>query len=348
MIGTDGGRICLAVVAAVVALAIAGCGGGESVSDEASMGTASVAGTVFGTGALESAALQTAAWAAQADGAAQPVPDCPVEVLRERDRAQLRAGRTDERGQFRFEGLPAGETVMVQARLRTGEQLMAHVRLRAGECRADIDGDSTMAAVCARLALGRGGPTSAHEQDIAEQVAGSCLQHHRRNRYRYGGLNGTGPSFDDGAQVAQAAGALLGAATDEALRTALRTRTQAQCERAVRLMQGRLQQIEGERLPWDAQACQRLATALRTGQTVAPERVAAALSRVQGQQVAVEAVQRALQRLRERLGDALHSEAPGLCEAAAAVCTMDGSELHLRVRTREQFQRFIADLSSGE
>jgi len=330
------GRICVAVLMVVAGAIIAGCGGsGSALLPDAGTTTAAVAGTVYAP-----AGSDTAMTTAQAGQSRAPVANCPVDVVRERDRAQLRTGRTDGRGRYRFVGLPAGETVMVQARLQSGARLMTRLQLRDGQCQADIDEDTTMGAVCSQLALG---PVSAHTQmqrQLAGEVADTCLQYQAHNRYAYGQLNGQGPRFDDSEDVENAAGDLLAAVAGEALQQARRTRTEEACGHAVRMMLAHMQQVSGEEIPWSAQTMTRLAAALRDGENVPVERVANALCTMLGLEVDPATVQQVLMRLRQRLG-APEQDPPGLCEAVAAMCMADGTAAQLRLRTRERVQAFI-------
>lgn len=345
--GTYRARISLVLVLGslvVATMMLAGCGGGGVGPDDgaATLNTADIEGTVYAPAGVLVAGVS---YTAQDTEVGVPVPDCPVEAVRERDQMRLRTGRTDERGQFRFTDLPAGETVTVRARLRSGERLMTRLRLRAGECRADVNEDTTLAAVCARLCLGADGATDDDEAALADEVAEVCLQYQMRNRYCYGHHNGDRPQFEDPADVEATATDLLAAATGEALEQAWRTRSEEDCARAIRMLRAHVQQRLGEDVPWDSQIMQQLTNALRNGDTVSAQRLADALSRGLGREIAVEAIERVMAQLQEWLGMP-QGTPPGLCVAIAAVCMGDDSGEAPRLRTEAQVRALLRELHS--
>jgi len=336
----------MALGAALLALLLAGCGGGGgSGSALPNAGTASLSGMVYQPAAVGPAELVAAAAGPGAGG--EPAANCPVEALRERDRTQLRTGVTDARGQYRFEGLASGESVLVRARLRSGVQLMAQIRLRAGECEADVDEDTTLAAVCRRLANGGEPPLTQEDLALADEAAQACTRFQARNRYRYGGREGRGPNFADEAAVEAAAGELLAAAADNALALARQTRAQADCEQAAIMLQARLNQLNRERLRVDGETRARIELALRLGTEIAPERIAATLTRMLGQEVTPEQARRALNYAHGLVGGESAGEAPDICDAVACVCLGDGTGDQLRLRTREQLRTCVSDLLAG-
>ena len=229
---------------------------------------------------------------------------------------------------------------MVQAQLRGGARLMTRLQLRDGQCQADIDEDTTMAALCSRLALGPATAQTQEQRQLAGEVAEACLQYQAQHRHAYGQLGGEGPRFDDPADVEDAAGDLLAAAAGEALERAQRTRTEEACGHAVRMMLAHMQQVSGEEIPWNAQIMARLAAALRNGENVPVERVAHALGTMLGQEIAAGPLRQMLMRLRQCLG-APEQDPAGLCEAVAAVCIADGTAAELRLRTRQRVQALI-------
>lgn len=329
--------VVMALGAALLALVLAGCGGGGTEGVVPDVGTASLSGTV-----CEPAGVVTAA---AGDGpAGEPAANCPVEALRERDRARLRTGVTDGRGQYRFEGLPAGESVLVRARLRSGAQLMAQTRLRVGACQADVSEDTTLAAVCRRLANGGEAPVTAADLALADETAGECAQFQARNRYRYGNREGCCPDFTDEQAVEEAAGDLLAAAADNALALARQTRAQADCERAATMLQARLNQLNRERLRVDGETATRIALALRLGTEITPERIAATLTRMLGQEITPEQARRALAYARAQVGGDSAGQAADICDAVAAACLGDGTPDQLRLRTAEQLRACVTDL----
>lgn len=331
--------VVMALGTALLALVLAGCGGGGGGGEGMvpDVGTASLSGTVYEPAGVVAAAA--------ADGpAGEPAANCPVEALRERDRAQLRTGVTDGRGQYRFEGLPAGESVLVRARLRSGAQLMAQTRVRVGECRADVSQDTTLAAICRRLANGGEAPVTAADLALADEAAGECAQYQARNRYRYGNREGCCPDFADDQSVAEAAGDLLAAAADQALALARQTRAQADCERAAIMLQARLNQLSRERLRVDGETQTRIALALRLGTGITPERIAATLTRMLGQEITPEQARRALAYARQQVGGDSAGQAPDICDAVAAICLGDGTPDQLRLRTGEQLRACISNL----
>lgn len=331
------------VTAALLVLLIAGCGGGgDAVGPAPGADTAALSGTVYEPAALET---QSELFTAQQAGErGVPSANCFVQVLRERDQAQLRTGTTDARGHYRFEGLPAGESVVVRARLRSGAELMAQARLRVGECRADVDEDSTLATICRRLATGGEPPTTEDDAALSDTVAGACFQYQIQHRYRWAGRNGHGPDFADASDVERAAGELLGAATCNALALARQSRTQADCQQALIMLQARLSQVCRLRVRFDQQTRTHMAQALAAGTELAAERIAAALTRILGLEVTPEQARRALARAQQLLCPEAGGTAADICDAVAAACLGDGTQDHLRLRTRDQLRNYVTDL----
>lgn len=329
--------VVMALGATLMALLLAGCGGGGTEGVTPDVSTATLSGTVYAPAGLVTAATGPGS-------GAEPAANCPVEALRERDRTQLRTGVTDGRGQYRFEGLAPGESVVVRARLRSGARLMTQTRLRAGECRADVDEDTTLAAICRRLANGGEAPVTEGDLIRADEVARECARYQARNRYRYANREGRCPDFADEQAVEGAAGDLLAAAANEALARARQTRARADCERAVIMLQARLNQLNRERLRLDGETAARIALALGRGTEVAPERIAAVLTRMLARGVTPEQARLALAHVRTLVGGHPPGQAPDICDAVAAVCLGDGTPNRIRLLTGEQLRVCVDEL----
>ncbi|MGC9318581.1 MAG: hypothetical protein ACP5KN_11190 [Armatimonadota bacterium] len=334
MMGRRIEAVLLASVAMVWVIGLAGCGGG-SPADDPGTPTASIEGTVYAS-AVQTSGIDTAQLADP-----QPVGDCPVDVVRERDRERLRTGRTDDAGGYRFEGLPAGETVLVRARLRSGAQLQSRARLGEGGNQVDVSEDTTMAEACRALTAGGGEPDANQTQTIAD-VAEACLRYQQQNRFRYGQRDGAPPDFSDQEAVEEAAADLLAAATDGAVREALQTRSREDCEKAVAMVWARLQQHLGEEAPWGEKAMQRLAEALQRRERVSGADVGNALRAALGENPGDAAGDQARARIREivqAFGDGAEME---VLEATAGACTGE----QLRLRTRAQVHAFLNAIGS--
>lgn len=328
------GAIALAVG---LALAFAGCGGGGAPDGTGTVGAAGITGTVYAPAEAGVAAIEPAA----AGDPGEPAPECPVEVRTEPGGQRLASGLTDGAGQFRFAGLPAGATVIVEARVAGCEPLLARARLRVGSSRADVTAQTTLAAICARLALGEGEGAGPGDQEFAGEVAEACLQYQARNGYQF--RQGGPPDFGDAGEIEQAASDLLSATTADALERARETRSEQDCERAVRMMMAHLCERGETELRWTEQVVAQLAWALREG-AVNEGEVGQVMSRIMNREITAEQVREALRALWQRLGMEEPGRAPEVLEVVAALTGACGDQEMLRLRTRAQVQALVDGL----
>lgn len=298
---------------AIIAL-VAGCGGGGS--EEAVSNTTTLEGTVYAEGVTTS----------QADGPqGQPVPDCPVEAVRARTHQHLGQTTTDEQGRYRFEGLNAGEDVEVRAHLQDGRQLMARTRIQQRTQEADVDADTTMSAVCARLMDEAPSTNPPEDVPVNETVRQVCEQYHNQHRFQYGNLDGTPPDFSDGEQTRQAAEQLLDEAAEDAIQKALQNRDQESCDRAVDMHAARMRHFDDVEMPWSEQARQTVSEALQRGWEGSPEDAAQAAEGAWGRQIAADNINRARERIQDTHPE-FGGEAMNALEAAAITVMEGGSE----------------------
>ncbi len=330
---TNSRLIALMAIATGLALVLGGCGGGGAgeIDGPGTVGTASVTGTVY----APEAAVTTAQAATDAS-----VPNCPVAVCTEPGGQRLATGTTDGAGAYAFHGLQAGETVVVEARVHGSEPLLTRLRLRDGSCQADVTEGTTLAAICARHAYGAVGDAA-----LADEVAQQCLQYQTQNGYQSG--QGGRPDFSDAGAVDESASALLAATAARALEQARATRSEADCERAVRMMMAHLRERDDSGLRWTTQLVTRIATALRQG-AVGEEDVAPVLSRIMNREVTAEQVQRALRYLWQRLGMGEPNRDPELLEVVAAMTCACGDQQMLRLRTQDQTRALVEGLIAPE
>lgn len=314
------------------ALLLAGCGGGGTGDGPEDVGTAEVSGIVYAPGEVQ---------AAQAGGGGQAVPNCPVEVNTEPGGQRLASGQTDGAGRYRFHGLRAGETVVVEADVPGVGPLMTRVRLRDGSCNADVTEGTTLAAVCARYAYGQGsGPG---EQQLAGEIAEECLQYQAQNGYRYRQGQAAGPNFGDPEDVEDAANELLAAAAQGALEQARTSRAQGDCERAVQMIRAQLQARNQSQLQLTEQLMEQLATCMRRG-SVSEEQVAQAMSQVMNRQVTAAQVRSALQYWWQQMGTGDQDRDPEVIEAVAAMIMPGGDGQMVRLQTQAQVQAMVQAL----
>lgn len=320
-----GRLIALGALVAVIALVASGCGGGDTADGPGTVGTATIAGTVYAP-SVTVAAVDVA----QANSQGVPVSNCPVEVQTEPGGQRLASGATDAAGRYQFRGLSADTTVVVEARVPGVGPLMARAQLRDGSCRADVDEQTTLAVVCARHG----------DREFAGEVADACLQYQARNGYRFGQTEGHRPDFADAGDVDEVAGTLLAAAAVDALERARDTRAEADCECAMHMLQAHLRERYENHTGWTEETVQRLAEALREG-SVTEERAAGVLSRVMQRQITAEQVQRALRYLWERLGIDAPERDPEVPEVVAALCVASGESQTIRLQTQAQVQALV-------
>jgi hypothetical protein len=124
------------IAVGIVALGaiLAGCGGGSGPD----AGTATVEGVLYLP--ADSSVVNVADVGGAAAREPEPAADCPVICTRDRDRRRLRSTTTDTQGRFRFEGLPRGESVTIEAELPGGEQVRTRLRLRNRTHRLSMHG----------------------------------------------------------------------------------------------------------------------------------------------------------------------------------------------------------------
>jgi len=314
-----------AALAAGLALLLAGCGGGGAGEPAAapSVDTASLSGTVYAPAAVATA---------QANSGEQTVANCRVRVRTEPSGQQLAWGTTDGNGRYQFRNLPAGTEVTVEADVPGVGPLMTRTRLRDGSCQADVSAETTVAAYCAQYGEGE------HAGEVAEE----CLQYQAQNGYRFGG--GNGPNFGSQQDVEQTAGEVLAAAAFQAVEQARQTRSEEDCEQAVRMLQAHLRERHQNRTDWDAETLQQLTQAMQAG-SVTVEQAAQAMTRAMNQQCTGEQVREGLRYMWQAQGVDEPARNPEAAEVAAAFSIANaGAQSNLC--TRAQLRAFVGELQS--
>ena len=231
--------------------------------------------------------------------------------------------------------------MLVQARLHSGDCLMRRVQLQDGSCQADVTGETTLAALCARYAYGQEDGPGAQER--AGEVAEACLRYQAQNGYRYGEGEAGGPNFADEEEVQSAALGLLTATADAALEWARTSRSEGDCVRAVEMIQAQLRARNENRLQWTEQIANQLAYALQQG-PVSEERCAQVLSQVMNRQVTAEQVQHALRYMQQQLGIGEEGRQPEAVEVVAAMTMASGEGQILRLQTQSQVQAMLQQM----
>ena len=197
----------IGIMAVLVTLAlivvIGGCGGGGESSAVATTTTSALEGIVYSSGMQPAQAGQAPA--------AQPLFIASVTVRRNNNNSYVTDTMPVTVGRYNFPDLARGLDAILTCSAPSGEVLMTRTCLNARNCTADIDEDTTLATRCVLLAREANG---GFVNDAAENaVWQACLQFQRANRFQFGNCNGVRPDFTDQAAVAQAAQALLEAAT---------------------------------------------------------------------------------------------------------------------------------------
>lgn len=329
------------LLAAIAAIAlIAGCGGGDSgeTATDTPTDTAVLEGTVYATGVT----------GAQVDEpVGDPVPDCPVTMTRAQTRQQIGQTRTNDQGQYRFEGVTSGDDVEIGARLRDGRRLMTRTRTQDGTCQADVDADTTMVAACRRLM--DNAPTADPVEDVPvnDTVGEVCEQYQHQHSFQYGELNGSPPDFSDAEETQQAAEALLDAAASDAVHRAIQNRDRQSCDDAVDMTAARLRHFEDVDMPWNDQVREQIADAMENGWEGSPEDVADAAGKAFGRQIAADHITQARERIRQRHPE-FQGEALNALEAAALAVMGDGPDDPIQAENAQQFQQYVNNLVSGD
>lgn len=322
----------LALFAAAV---LAGCGGSvgtDGTGQPQTANTSVLQGTVYTSGPIPAAA-------GEAPGA-RPLYDATVQLRRMDNNAYVADTMTSSTGRYHFPSLQRGLDLLIVVSARSGEVLMGRALLDAATVTADIDEDTTLVTRCQLLARANGGGQVG--EDVEATVSMLCAQFQHQHRYQYGNLGGERPDFTNQDAQWRAAAALLRAATDWAVQCARETGDDQWCERAVQMVQARLQAEGRINFPFDAALRARIANALRNRAAFAEEDIAAAISAALGQPLTIQS----LANLRAQITWGCVQGRTGpfdVIDALVAACCGACGQEH-RVRTAEQLGVFLQAL----
>ncbi|NLO73716.1 MAG: hypothetical protein GX100_06340 [candidate division WS1 bacterium] len=273
--------------------------------------------------------------------------DCPVTAREARTQRQLGATRTDGQGRYQLTGLPSGADVEVTAALAGGVLLRTRLRLRERSCQADLDEDTTMAAMCRRLLDASVTEPTQDDQEVEEAAGAVCYRYQQQHRYTYRRhYAGERPDLSNEPEMEEAAEDLLVEAANHAVATALQTRTRAECQSAVTMIVAALRVRERMQFSWDGETRNRAALALENQVRRSPAQAAAAVAGAL--QLALSQVE--MEQARDRLRQLLNAFEGGTMEAVevcACLCVRNVGQDQPRLRTQEHVRQCL-DALLGE